>query len=86
MNLTNNSINTSYDEVMSESTSIRRTLSFASDTLGYSPHPTSTYYTNKSYLLDVIMKKLNISDEDLNKDTSWIKAKVRDLKLDEVLN
>ena len=65
-NTSPHSINASYGDVMSEST--------------------STYYTNKSYLLDVIMKKLNISDEDLNKDTSWIKAKVRDLKLDEVLN
>lgn len=53
------------------------------DVMAESPSP---YYANKAYLLDVIMKKLNISDEDLNKDTSWVKAKVRDLRLDEVLN
>lgn len=40
-NTSPHSINASYGDVMSEST--------------------STYYTNKSYLLDVIMKKLNIS-------------------------
>jgi hypothetical protein len=43
-------------------------------------------WTNRQYLLDVIMKKLNITQEDLEKDPSWIKAKVRDLRLDEVLS
>lgn len=43
-------------------------------------------WTNRQYLLEVIMRKLEITDEDLEKEPSWIKAKVRDLRLDEVLN
>lgn len=43
-------------------------------------------WTNRQYLLEVIMRKLEITEEDLEKEPSWIKAKVRDLRLDEVLN
>lgn len=51
--------------------------------MGESP---SYSYQNRQYLLNVIMKKLEITDEDLEREPSWIKAKVRDLRLDEVLS
>lgn len=50
--------------------SMNSTASYGDEMTG-SPSP---YYANKAYLLDVIMKKLNISDEDLNKDTSWVRT------------
>lgn len=41
-------------------------------------------YENEQYLLKIIREKLNISDEDM-RSVSTVKAKVRDSKLNEVL-
>ena len=41
--------------------------------------------TNKNYLAEVFMKKMGITDEDLNKDPSWIKAKIRDNIIDSII-
>jgi len=41
-------------------------------------------YENERFLLNVIRQKLNISDEDME-NISTVKAKVRDSKLNEVL-
>jgi hypothetical protein len=43
-------------------------------------------YENKEYLLNTIMNQLGLTDEDLDQDTSWIKAKVRESNIDKVLN
>jgi len=43
-------------------------------------------YENKEYLLNIIMNQLGITDEDLDQETSWIKAKVRESNIDKVLN
>lgn len=42
-------------------------------------------WDNKEYLLEVFMKQLGITEEDLENDPSWIKAKVREANLDKVL-
>lgn len=41
-------------------------------------------YENERFLLNVIRQKLNISDEDME-NISTVRAKVRDSKLNEVL-
>ena len=43
-------------------------------------------YQNKQYLLDVIMKQLGITTDDLEKDPSWVKSKVREANIDKVLS
>lgn len=43
-------------------------------------------YQNKEYLLEVIMNQLNITREDLERDPSWVKAKVRESNIDKVLS
>lgn len=48
--------------------------------------PKSFYYENEKYLLDTIMQLLKINRDDLDKDPSWIKARVRDFKIDEIIN
>lgn len=42
-------------------------------------------WENRKYLLDTIMGLLDITESDLENDPSWIKAKVRDLKIERVL-
>lgn len=42
-------------------------------------------WENKQYLLKVIMDKLGITEEDLEKDPSWIKAKVREIRIESIL-
>lgn len=42
-------------------------------------------WENQKYLLEVFMKQLQITDEDLHNDPSWIKSKVRDLNIEKVL-
>jgi len=41
---------------------------------------------NESHLLEVFMNQLGITREDLENEPSWIKAKVRELNIDKVLN
>lgn len=41
--------------------------------------------SNKEYLLDIIMKQLDINNDDLKKEESFIKAKVRDYKINNIL-
>ena len=43
-------------------------------------------YQNREYLLELIMNQLGITREDLEKDPSWIKAKVREANIDKVLS
>jgi hypothetical protein len=43
-------------------------------------------YENKEYLLNIIMNQLGITDEDLDQETSWVKAKVRESNIDKILN
>lgn len=43
-------------------------------------------YENKEYLLQTIMNQLGITEEDLENDPSWIKAKVRESNIDKVLD
>jgi hypothetical protein len=42
-------------------------------------------WDNKEYLLEVFMKQLGITEEDLENEPSWIKAKVREFNIDIVL-
>jgi hypothetical protein len=41
---------------------------------------------NERMLLDTIMKRLGIDSEDLEKDPSWIRAKIREFAIDTVLS
>lgn len=40
---------------------------------------------NKKYLLDAFMNQLGITEEDLQKEPSWIKAKIRESKINQIL-
>jgi hypothetical protein len=43
-------------------------------------------YENKEYLLEVFMSQLGITEEDLENDPSWMRAKVREANIDKVLD
>jgi hypothetical protein len=43
-------------------------------------------WENERYLLEVFMNQLDITREDLENEPSWIKAKVRELNIDKILN
>jgi len=43
-------------------------------------------WENKEYLLKTIMNQLGMTDEDLEQDPSWVKAKVRESNIDKVLS
>jgi hypothetical protein len=43
-------------------------------------------YENKEYLLKTIMNQLEMTEEDLEQEPSWVKAKVREANIDKVLN
>jgi hypothetical protein len=47
--------------------------------------PQSYRYENKEYLLNTIMNQLGMTEEDLEQEPSWIKAKVRESNIDKVL-
>lgn len=42
-------------------------------------------WENKKFLLETFMNQLGITEEDLENDPSWIKAKVRESNIDKVL-
>jgi hypothetical protein len=42
-------------------------------------------WENREYLLEVFMNQLGITEEDLENEPSWIKAKVREANLEKVL-
>ncbi len=42
-------------------------------------------WENKEYLLEVFMRQLGITENDLENEPSWIKAKVREANIDKVL-
>lgn len=42
-------------------------------------------YENKEYLLEVMMNQLGITEADLENDPSWMKAKVREMNIEKVL-
>ncbi len=43
-------------------------------------------YENKEYLLEVFMNQLGITEMDLENDPSWMRAKVREMNIDKVLD
>ena len=43
-------------------------------------------YENKEYLLKTIMNQLGMTEEDLEQEPSWVKAKVRESNIDKVLD
>ena len=43
-------------------------------------------WENKEYLLEVMMKQLGITESDLENDPSWMRAKVREMNIEKVLN
>ena len=43
-------------------------------------------WENKELLLKTIMAKLNITEDDLENDPSWMRAKVREMNIEKVLN
>jgi hypothetical protein len=43
-------------------------------------------WDNKEYLLKTIMNQLGITEDDLENDPSWIRAKVREANIDKVLD
>jgi hypothetical protein len=43
-------------------------------------------WENKEYLLKTIMNQLGMSEEDLEQDPSWVRAKVREANIDKVLD
>jgi hypothetical protein len=43
-------------------------------------------WENKEFLLETIMKQIGITEEDLERDPSWIKAKMRESNIDKVLD
>ena len=45
----------------------------------------SYHYENKEYLLKTIMNQLGMTEEDLENEPSWVKAKVRESNIDKVL-
>jgi hypothetical protein len=46
----------------------------------------TSYDVNKEYLLKTIMNQLGMTEEDLENDPSWVKAKVRESNIDKVLD
>ena len=42
-------------------------------------------WENKELLLKTIMAKLNITEDDLENDPSWIKSKIREANIDTIL-
>lgn len=42
-------------------------------------------FENKEYLLEVMMKQLGITESDLENDPSWVRAKVREMNIEKVL-
>ena len=42
-------------------------------------------WENKEYLLKTIMNQLGMTEEDLEQDPSWVKAKVRESNIDKIL-
>ena len=42
-------------------------------------------WENKKYLMKVMMDQLGITEEDLEKEPSWIKAKVREMRIETIL-
>ena len=43
-------------------------------------------WENKEYLLEVFMNQLGITENDLENDPSWVRAKVREMNIDKVLD
>jgi hypothetical protein len=43
-------------------------------------------WENEEYLLKTIMNQLGMTEEDLENDPSWVKAKVRESNIDKVLD
>lgn len=42
-------------------------------------------WENKEYLVEVMMKQLGITEADLQNDPSWVRAKVREMNIEKVL-
>ena len=59
-------------------------MSFGADQAMSAERPSYTW-ENKQLLLKAIMRKLNLTDEDLEKEPSFIRAKIREANIDELL-
>jgi len=42
-------------------------------------------WDNEKYLVEVMMSQLGITEEDLENDPSWMRAKVREMNIERVL-
>lgn len=42
-------------------------------------------WENKEYLVETMMKQLGITEEDLENEPSWMRAKVREMNIEKVL-
>ena len=49
------------------------------------PERPSYRWDNEKYLVEVMMKQLGITEADLENDPSWMKAKVREMNIEKVL-
>ena len=52
----------------------------------YMSEAVSYRWENKEYLLKTIMNQLGMTEEDLEQDPSWVRAKVREANIDKVLD
>jgi len=43
-------------------------------------------WDNKEYLVEVMMNQLGITEQDLENDPSWMRAKVREMNIERVLD
>lgn len=43
-------------------------------------------WENKEYLVEVMMNQLGITEADLENDPSWMRAKVREMNIERVLD
>jgi hypothetical protein len=43
-------------------------------------------WENKEYLVEVMMNQLGITEQDLENDPSWMRAKVREMNIERVLD
>ena len=41
--------------------------------------------TNKDYLVQITMDKFGLTEEDIHKDLSWIKSKIRDYNITSII-
>lgn len=60
-------------------------ISSGNSDMAMSERPSNSW-VNKQYLISVILNQLGLTDDDLDIEPSLMKAKVRDSRIDEVLD